>query len=174
MGSFVCCGSPQEVLDDLELVMGAGFDTDTDSLEEIGGYIDHVSGIFPADTANTMTLQGGAQNVFGAWTRLVDAPGGAFFDALLTEHVHIAAINIESEAVGNSIWMLEISYGATNIVVGRVRWVSTIAGLFASVQQYRVRSAEIPTGERVYGRLMCSNVAANQTAVFHIRYYMHT
>ena len=162
-----------EVLSSVSEVKGAGFEADKDSLEEIGDTINHTTIIWPYATNLTATLTSGAQNVWGAWTRLVDSVG-AFFDNQINAHIHMTSVNIESEQTAG-IYILEISCLSAGVytVIARVRWNSIIAGIFAAVQQYRIRSPIVLRNCRIYGRVMSDVVAGTQAVTYHLRYYTH-
>lgn len=162
-----------EFRESISEVKGSGFEADKDSLEEIGDALNHNTIIWPYTTNLTATLTSGAQNVWGAWTRLVDSVG-AFLDNQTTAHIHITSVNIESEQTAG-IYILEIVCLIAGVynVVARVRWHSTVAGIFAAVQQYKIRSESIPANCRLYGRVMCDVVAGTQAITYHLRYYQH-
>ena len=141
-----------------------------DRIHEIHHSTHHVSNIFPEDTDETcLVTAGGGADTFGAWALLVDNMAGHFDAVFAAADGHIAAIVIEDCNQVDERYLLEISYGATNIIIARTRFMKS--GVLVNVEHStRIRSAHIPAGEDVYYRLKCET--AGKTAYIHLRYYL--
>lgn len=129
----------------------------------------HVSGIFPEDTDETCLVTAGAvADTFGAWALVVDDMAGHFDAVFTTRPGHIAAIIIEDVNQVDERYLLEISYGAANVIVARTRFMKS--GVLVNVEHSRrIRSRHIPAGEDVYYRMKCET--ALKTAYIQLRYY---
>jgi len=128
----------------------------------------HVSGIFPEDTDETVTLTaGGTNNVFGAWTEITDGVN-TLSSKFATKPGHIVSIIIEDVNQVDERYLLEISYGAAKVLIGRTRFMKS--GVLVHVEHSRrIRSFHINAGETVYYRLKCETLS--KTATVQFRYY---
>ena len=131
-------------------------------------YTHHVSQLFPEDTDETVTLTaGGTNNVFGAWAEVTDGVV-TLSSKFATMPGHIVAIIIEDVNQVDERYVLEISYGAANFIIGRTRFMKS--GVLVNVEHSRrIRSFHIPPGEAVYYRLKCET--ALKTALVQFRHY---
>ncbi len=132
----------------------------------------HTTLIFPASTADVCTLNSHINDdTWSDYTEIVDAPGANSLSTLLaTEAGHIAAMVCEDSSVVDKIFMVEISYGASHIVITRFR-LQTETNQLSTAQSPRVRSHEIPVGETLYYRCMCET-GGNSIEV-HFRIFLH-
>lgn len=131
-------------------------------------YTHHVSGIFPEDTDETVTLTaGGVANTFGAWAEITDGVN-ALSSKFATSPGHIVAVIIEDVNQVDERYTLEISYGAAKTIVARTRFMKS--GVLVNVEHSRrIRSFHIPAGETVYYRMKCETLS--KTAIVQFRYY---
>ena len=151
-------------------IKGDDWTEDVDTLEHIGNYVTHETQIFPASTDQTLTVAGNVvANVWSAWVEMVDAPGATTFSSVITATAHLTAVNIEDTSVANEIWMLEIAYGATKVMIARIRFISASLGNLPAITGVRIRSTHMPSDETIYARLMCS--AGGEDCKLHLRYY---
>jgi len=155
-------------IDDMK---GDYWDSDLDSLHEMGKVITHESAIFPDATDLTVTITAHANpDTWSAWAEIQDS-GATTFSSKVTGEGHISAVNIEDTSASGETWMLEIAYGDAKTMIARVRFISASLGGLPAVTGVRVRSIHIPDDETVYARLMCS--AGGATCMLHIRFYIH-
>lgn len=130
----------------------------------------HLSQYFPEDSNETVTFTaGGVNHIFGAWTEIVDNNAVTLSSKITTHVGHISGIMIEDASVKDKVYIVEISYGATNIIVVRDRFVAATVQL-DTINQGRRRSLNIPTGATVYYRMKCET--ANATARVALRYHL--
>jgi len=156
-------------IDDMK---GDHWDSENDTLHELGRSIIHDTAIFPDATDQTVTITGHANaNTWSAWVEIVDAPGAVTFTSKITDDGHITAINVEDTSVSGKIWMLEVAYGAAKTMIARIRFVSASLGNLPAITGSRINSTHIPIGETIYARLMCS--AGGEDCMIHIRYHIH-
>ena len=137
---------------------------------EVRNSVIHDTHIFPEDTPDALVFTAGAiANEWSAWALIVDAPAGNIFHGeFTTVHGHISGITIETVSNNGQIYILEISYGASNIQVAATRFY----GGAVPKQSERIRSVIIPAGEIIYYRMKCETGGA--TAEGHIRHYHPT
>lgn len=127
----------------------------------------HETCVFPAISNLDCTLTaGGTANIFGSWVEIVDNAGtpNKLTDAFASKGGYLSSIVAETGTVADKIYLIEVAYGASKIVVGRVRLLK------ANIAQNRMRTLKIPAGETVYYRMMCETASASCDV--HFRYYM--
>lgn len=135
-------------------------------------YIDnfHESFLFPEDSDETVTFTSGLNNnEFSAWTEIVDN-NTVTFSSKITSDVHISSVLVESTSIKDVIYIYEISYGDSKIIIARARLLSG-TNQVSSEHQTRVRNLEIPAGEIVYYRMKCAT--GNNTITLSLRYHLH-
>jgi len=130
----------------------------------------HDTYIFPASTADTCTLTAAGANVYSDYTRIVDAPGGNFFDDLFTSDGHITAMLVELASVAGKRFMVEISYGASHTVLSHFR-VQSETNKLPTAQSPRIRAKHTISGQQLFYRCMCS-AAGNESIEVHFRYFL--
>jgi len=130
----------------------------------------HVSYVFPSSTADICTLTAAAADTYSDYTRIVDAPGGNFLDALFTTDGHMTAMLAEMASVANEEFMVEISYGASHELVTHFRLQSETNKL-PTDQIPKVRASHIEAGEQLFYRCMCS-VGGPESIEVHFRYFL--
>jgi len=131
-------------------------------------YTHHVSGIFPEDSDELVTLTaGGTDNVFGAWAEITDG-AVTLSSKFAAKPGHIVAIIIEDVNQVDERYVLEISHGPSYVVIGRTRFMKS--GVLVNVEHSRrIRSHHITPGHLVYYRLKCETLG--KTAIVQFRYY---
>ncbi|MBA7636006.1 hypothetical protein ES703_43619 [subsurface metagenome] len=131
-------------------------------------YTHHVSSLFPEDTDETVTLTaGGTDNTFGAWAEITDGVN-TLSSKFATKPGHVCAIIVEDVNQVDERYVLEISYGAAYVMIGRTRFMKS--GVLVNVEHSRrIRSIHVPPGETVYYRLKCETLG--KTAIVQFRYY---
>jgi len=131
----------------------------------------HLSNYFPEDSNETVTFTApGGNDTFGAWAEIVDNNAVTLSSKFATNSGHISTIQVEDASVKDKVFVLEISYGASNVIVMRGRFVAATVQL-DTVQQGRRRSLKIPAGETVYYRIKCETGGA--TARVALRYHFY-
>lgn len=131
----------------------------------------HETFIFPEDSNETITFAAGdVINIFGAWAEIVDNNGIKLSSKFLLNS-HISSINMEKASIKDKIYILEISYGDSKIVVIRCRFLSGDTIKLNHIFQGRIRALEIPSGEKVYYKMKCET--ADATIIIHMRYHSH-
>lgn len=133
----------------------------------------HATLLFPDDTNLTCTLTAHANaNTWSAWTEIQDSGTTTLSSKFASYDGHIVAMIIEALSQINTIYMVELSHGASNMIC--TRWRLAGATKFQHPgHQLRVRGTHIPTGETVYYRMKTATAVAD-TALVHFRYYLHT
>lgn len=134
----------------------------------------HITRILPESTANHIVLAAptGA-DTWSAWAEIADDQGSP--DTLSSKFAsnsgHITAMLVEDADTGGTLYMVEISYGASNTIVSRHR-VLTETNKLPTAQVSRERGHLIPAGETIYYRCMCET-EGNKTLNAHFRYFLH-
>lgn len=143
-------------------------------VEQIGNLHEdafHLSQYFPEDSDETVTFTaGGVANTFGVWVEIVDNNAVTLSSIIAACYTHISSVIVEDVSVTDKIYIFEISYGVSNIVVLRGRILSGTT-LQDTLQQGRRRVLTIPVGEAVYYRLKCETAGA--TLQVALRYHCH-
>jgi len=145
---------------------------DTVHIDETFDAVHHVSAIYPADTNLTVTLTAHANaNTWSAWAELTDSGATTFSSLLAAQKCHITAFYVEELSDIDTIYMMEIAYGAAKVQIA--------AGRFAGATKFQVPpgnfrfwAPDIPAGETVYYRLKSASAVAD-TAQIHLRYHLH-
>lgn len=138
-------------------------------LEEIERHVTH---IFPDDTSVVCKLTADTEaNTWSDYTEIVDTAGEpvSLSSKFASNPGYIAAMVVEDSDTASTLFMSEISYGASHTIVSRHR-VLTETNKLPTVESPRVRGAEIPAGETVYYRCMCATAGGKYIDV-HFRYY---
>jgi len=108
-------------------------------------------------------------DTFGAWAPVVDNLAAEFSTVFAAALGHITAISIEDASLTDVRYELEISYGATRVMVCRSRFMKILNKLNVN-HKVMIRSEHIHAGETVYYRLKCETALG--TAEVHFRYYL--
>ena len=141
------------------------------TLRDIHDAISHVSAIFPSDTNLTCTFTAHANaHTWSAWAEIVDSGATKLSDTCATP-MHLTSIVIETISDNTALYMLEISWGASNVVITRARFAG--AGKFQAAHiQDRFWAPHIPAGQLIYYRMKTETAVAD-TATVHFRYHCH-
>jgi len=144
--------------------VGGVADSLADRLGEMQIEHSHVTNIFPEDSDETVTFTAHASaDTFGAWAEIVDNNAVTLSSKFAAAGGHITGIQAESASVDDKMYIFEISYGASNIIVATGRLQSATNKINA-IQQMRMSSKFIPAGETIYYRIKCETGGANITA----------
>lgn len=131
----------------------------------------HESHLFPEDSNETITFTaGGVNNTFSAWAEIVDNNAVTLSSKFATEDGHISSITLIDANTNDKVYIIELSYGASKIIITPYEFVSGTV-LLPPIQQLRIRSQAIPTGETVYYRMKCETGGATCRVSF--RYHSH-
>ncbi|MBA7491258.1 hypothetical protein ES702_01803 [subsurface metagenome] len=161
-----------EVMDVIKNRSGSSFSSDKDSLETAGDESHHTTMIFPYDSNLTLTFTAHADaHEWSSWAEIIDSATNKLSD-LFTMDGHLTAFLIEDANLKEKIYIFEIAYGDDKTIVSRNRFIAGETVKLPPIQQIRVRSDHIPTGEKIYYRMKCEQ-AGSKTCQLHIRYYMH-
>ena len=116
------------------------------NLNRIETELFHVCQYFPEDSNETVTFTaGGTVNTFGSWVEIVDNNAVTFSSKLSSNGGHVSGVLIEDTSVRDNIYIFEIAYGSSHVVVVHNRFLSA-TNLIDTVQQGRRRSEGIPVG----------------------------
>ena len=85
--------------------------------------------------------------------------------------IQISDIFTETANQDNTIYMIELSYGAAKTEISAWRMASKNS-FVSSTGQSAARGSHIPAGETVYARMMCATAGA-KTLNVHFRHYLH-
>ena len=139
-------------------------------LDGIALEMSHLTKIFPEDSNETITFTAPAgADTFSAWAEIVDNNAVTLSSKFAANGGHITGILTESASVTDKIYIFEISYGASKIIIATGRLLSGTV-LLTAKQQQRMSSVPVPAGETVYYRIKCETGAASVTVS--LRYHM--
>ena len=135
----------------------------------------HTSSIFPENTNLICTLTAlDTANTYSAWAEIEDNTGGTTLKlsaAFATYPGHITVIQEEELSEIDTIYMLQIAWGAAKNIITTQRFAGGTR--FQSPNNVtRVHAPTIPAGETVYYRLKTATAVAD-TAKVHFRYHVH-
>lgn len=136
-------------------------------VQSILAHIENVTYLFPEETTHTcvLTCGDGIDTWTAAWTEITEAPGGTTLtQKFATKAGYITDIMLYGFLTANIMYMIELGYGATPIVIGRARtyddWTYHIP----------LWSARIPAGQTIYYRAKCE-IAGPQHLHASFRYH---
>jgi len=132
--------------------------------------IHHESFIFPTVSNVDVVFTAGLINAYRAWAEIVDG-GAVTLTSQLTSDAHLSAIIIEQANIVEEVHIIEISYGAANINIARVRFISGERVFLPPIQMMKIRAAIIPVGQTIYYRMMAETGGATANVSF--RYHFH-
>ena len=140
--------------------------------QDIHDAIDHVTSIFPANTNLTCTFTAAATaNAWSSWIEIADSSSNKLTTLFATYPGHLTCAMVETVSEVDTIYMVEISYGSSKIVVARVRFAGGTKFQAPNVHN-RFWAPEIPVGETVYYRMKTATAVAD-TCTVHFRYHLH-
>ena len=139
---------------------------------EVYDATNHISVIFPDDTNKTCTLIAGqVANTWSSWTEIVDNNATTLSSKFAVADGHITEIGIESLSDVDTVYMIEISYGASKTLITSGRFAGSTK--FDSPSDHlRFWAPKCPAGETIYCRMKTGTAIAD-TALIHFRYHTH-
>jgi len=144
-----------------------------EAFEEIEEIERHTTRIFPEDTSVDCKLTAHADaHTWSGYTEIVDTAGEpvTLSSKFASNPGYITAMVVEDSNAASTLFMAEISYGASHTIVSRHRVRSETNNL-PTAESPRVRGAKIPAGETIYYRCMCATADSKYINV-HFRYYL--
>lgn len=132
----------------------------------------HLTSIFPEDTDETITFTAAAgANTFSAWTEIADNNAVTLSSKFATADGHITACVVETISDDAAIYLFELSWGAANNIITRMRFAGV--GKFQAAHMVdRFYGTIISAGETVYYRMKTETGVAD-TCTVHFRYHSH-
>jgi len=120
--------------------------------------------LYPEGVGTTVTFTAGnGIDTFGAWAEIVDSLAVTLSSLFAASAGYIKEIMTRTYSHANEIYIIELSYGAANTILGRVKvrsdWTYVLSLL----------SVRVPAGETVYYRMKAETALATLIADF--RYY---
>lgn len=151
-----------------------GIDVDEIDGETLVLHENHTTVVFPASTEFTCVLTAHADaHTWTDWAEIADSddPANTLSAVFASYAGHIAAMCVEEADEAGTRFMVEISHGASRVVISRNR-VLTETNKLPTAQVERFRGALVPAGATVYYRAMCATAAA-KTITVHFRCFLH-
>jgi len=132
----------------------------------------HVSQVFPVDTDLTCTLTAlNTANTFSTWAEIADSGATKLSTAFATSVGHISAMLVETISEADTIYILEVSWGADKTVLLRSRFAGGTK--FQSPATHTEFNAPwFPAGQLIYYRMKTATAVAD-TCTVHFRYHVH-
>jgi hypothetical protein len=132
----------------------------------------HVSCLFPSDTNLTCTLTAlNTANTFSDWAEIQDSGATKLSTAFATSVGHISAMLVETISEADTIYILEIAWGADKTVLLRSRFAGGTK--FQSPATHTEFNAPwFPAGQLIYYRMKTASAVAD-TCTVHFRYHVH-
>ena len=141
-------------------------------IRHIHDHLSHVSSIFPSDTNLTCTFTAHATaNTWSNWTEIVDSGATSLSTAFAAGRGHITALLVESISEDDTIYMLEIAWGASHILMTTFRFAGGTKFQAPHVQD-RFWAPFMPAGQTMYYRMKSATAVAD-TCTVHFRYHVH-
>ena len=139
-------------------------------LATIGDATEHVTSIFPSDTNLICTFTAHANaNTWSVWSEVQDSGATKLSDSCAIDPMHITAMGIETLSEADTIYMIEIAWGADKNLITSGRFAG--ATKFQSPTEHlRFWAPAFPVGELIYYR-MKTDTAVADTATIHFRYH---
>ena len=142
------------------------------TLDSIFHDLEHITDIFPADTDLTCTLTAlNTANTFSAWAEIEDSGATKLSASFSAESGHITSMLVENISEANTIYMIEIAWGADKNIVTRMRFAGGTK-FQAPDMESRFLAPPIPAGELVYYRMKTATAVADSCTV-HYRHHAH-
>ena len=134
--------------------------------------VDHVTSIFPADTNLTCTFTAHATaNTWSAWVEIADSGATKLSAATATADGHLTSMGIETMSEANTIYMIEIAWGAAKVVNFRGRFAGATK-FETPTGHLRFWAPHLPAGQLIYYRMKTATAVAD-TCTIHFRYHTH-
>ena len=145
---------------------------DTGRLSDIDDATQHTTAIFPSDTNLTCTFTAHADaHTWSVWTEIADSAATKLSASFTTLPGHITSIVIETVSDNTALYMFEISWGASNVMVTRGRFAGVGKFQAAHIQD-RFWAPHLEAGELYYYRMKTETAVAD-TCTIHLRYHLH-
>lgn len=121
--------------------------------------------LYPDTSSRSCTLTAGSTpSVFGAWTEIVDSLGTTLTSKFAANSGYIREIMTHNYSIADEIYIVEIGYGASHTIIGRVKvrsdWTYVLPPTATSLS---------PANQIIYYRMMCETGDATLRVDF--RYY---
>ncbi len=133
----------------------------------------HETKIFPDPPGTNLYVRftaGGTNNTFGDWAEIEDSAAAKLTPKFQYYPGYIVSVITEDFSRRDEVYLFELAYGETvKTTIGRSR-VQGATLLEDTAMQERMRTLQIPAGEKVYYRMACET--ADATLDCHIRYYL--
>jgi len=132
----------------------------------------HDTFIFPEDTDETVTFTaGGTNNSFCDWVEIEDNNGIMFSSKFVSSIGHLASILIEGVDVKDKAYLIELAYGSDKTSITSYRFIAGETNKLPAIQQVRIRTEHVPSGEKLYYRMKCET--SGKTCTLSFRYHYH-
>jgi len=140
--------------------------------ERVEDAIAHVTAIFPVDTNLTCTFTAHeTANTWSTWAEIADSGATKLSAAFATSEGHITAMGIETVSEDNTIYMIEIGWGASKTLITSGRFAGGTK--FESPSEHlRFWAPNFPAGQLIYYRMKTATAVAD-TCTVHFRYHVH-
>lgn len=120
--------------------------------------------VYPDGVGATVSFTaGGGIDTFGAWVEIVDNGAVTLSSKFAANSGYVVELMTRTYSVPNEIFIIELSYGATNIILGRAKVRSDWTYVMTLL------SVRVPAGETIYYRMKAQTAGATLIADF--RYY---
>lgn len=139
-------------------------------IEDVRHAVDHTTSIFPSDTNLTCTFTAHANaNTWSTWAEIQDSDATKLSAAFTVQHGHITSIGIETLSEADTIYMMEVSWGAAKNLITTGRFAG--ATKFQDpTENLRLWAPPFPAGELIYYRMKTGSAVAD-TVTVHFRYH---
>ena len=149
-----------------------GIESNLRILQDLEKVEHHETALFPLDVDETVTLTAlDTANTFSDYVEIADDQAVTLSSKFATYRGHICSMVVEEVSEIDTVYEVEISYGASHIVITRWRFAGETK-FTHPVHQLRVRASDIPAGETVYYRMRTATAVAD-TALVQFRYFLH-
>ena len=137
---------------------------------DIHGATQHVTSIFPSDTNLTCTFIAHANaNTWSAWAEIADNAAIKLSASCAIDPMHITALGIETLSEVDTIYMVEIAWGAAKTLITSGRFAGATK-FQTPTEHLRFWAPHFPAGELIYYR-MKTDTAVADTATVHFRHH---
>jgi len=141
-------------------------------IEETHDAVKHVTSIFPSDTNLTCTFTAHATaNTWSAWTEIADSGATKLSASFATAPGHITAMGIETLSEVDTIYMIEIGWGASKTLITSGRFAGGTK-FDSATEHLRFWAPSFPAGQLIYYRMKTATGVAD-TCTVHFRYHTH-
>ena len=106
--------------------------------------------VFPDSTARYVLFASSDNDTFGAWAEIQDNTATTLSSKFAANAGYIIDLYLYDLTRADTMWLIEIAYGATKTNVARVMFNSDYMNIA------KIRSTRIPAGETIYYRMMAN------------------